>query len=157
MTDLLHLHFNSFKNAISFTEDESEEWNIDENLLLEGTTTQNIQYCNGSFDHESKNSLQVKINQRKIANKISIQHYSQENTKTCNNLQALKHTSDRRHPKNKPTSLKEEISMLLRILALKNEKSSSSQIYIDLNEDSNLQKEESKIQLITMEDVEPGI
>ena len=61
-------NFNEDKKVNIITEDISEEWNISEDLLLEGTVAQNAEYPEGNFDNTPKNSWNIQRNFRKKFN-----------------------------------------------------------------------------------------
>ena len=70
----------------------------------------------------------------------------------------LKSNLEQNKEKNKPNTLKEEISMLLQMLASRNQNHASNQVCENLNKELNTHKEENLEQkAITMSDIEWGI
>ena len=152
MSNSLLCHFNEDKNSNTFTEELNEEWDIEEDLLFEGTTIQTTQNSSAIFDNSPNNALRI---QRNCRNKLSAKSFQKCNfvkpiCQNCSKSEKYSYNSESNENKYKPSSLKEEIRMLLQMLALKNKNGSSNHIT------DNLKEDEPKHEAITMRDIESG-
>ena len=71
MSNFLLCNFKESKKFDVHSEDIIEEWNIEENLLIEGEVAKNVQYSTGNFDNAPRNSLNKQRNPRKKFNTTS--------------------------------------------------------------------------------------
>ena len=150
MSNSLLCHFNEDKNSNTFTGELYEEWNIEEDLLFEGTTIQIAQNSSAIFDNAPKHAPSIQRNCRNKLNTKSFQKFNSVKPICQNRSKSEKYSynSDSNENEYKPSSLKEEIRMLLQMLALKNKNRSSNHIT------DNLKDDEPKHEAVTMRDIE---
>ena len=149
MSNFVCCHFNEDNNANSFTDDLYEEWDIDEDAISEGATIQLTKNSSALFDNASKNSLIIKRDCFIKLKPNSSQDFKFENINSANHCKLEESTLDLNINKQncKPSSLKEEISMLLQMLISKNKKVSSDHITDIINEDEPIYN------VVTMRDI----
>ena len=153
MNKLLLDHFNEENKSYSCSDQEDEDWNIDDELLCEGASAKNIQYSDLCATKLPNNSLKM---QRWERNKFNTCY---DKTQLLENVdfKPNQYMSNDALSLSKPKSLKQEISMLLKMLAKKNSKAMLAQTDSSSNKNIKFENIDNlQIEFITMRDVESG-